>query len=219
MILASGGSNQKRWSVHNLFWHFIPVRDYRNAGFNLSTMSFTPLVNLESMTTKPKAGTGSMESWEEHVLLFYIPKRSSRTLQWTANKARTILFYLKRSFAALSPSIPPPVKNLYPAISWICNSGSQYHPIPQRRDTGKGAEGRSEVRERASRCSVWSSPQTASSILPHTRGDLIAMFKIIHGLLEFPMTSTFAHPTAKGYAATPTNSTNRGVVHVVCSAA
>ncbi len=30
------------------------------------------------------------------------------------------------------------------------------------------------------------------------RGDLIAMFKITHGLLEFPMASTFAHPTRKG---------------------
>ncbi len=29
-------------------------------------------------------------------------------------------------------------------------------------------------------------------------GDLIAMFKITHGLLEFPMASTFAHPTRKG---------------------
>ncbi len=30
------------------------------------------------------------------------------------------------------------------------------------------------------------------------RGDLMAMFKITHGLLEFPMASTFAHPTHKG---------------------
>ncbi len=30
------------------------------------------------------------------------------------------------------------------------------------------------------------------------RGDLIAMFKINHGLLEFPMASTFTHPTRKG---------------------
>ncbi len=99
-------------------------------------LGFTPLVNFESMTTKSKTGTGSMESWEEHVLLFYIRISSSRTLLWTANKARTMLFYLKRSFAALSPSIFPPVQNLYPAISWICHSSSQYHPIPQRRDTG-----------------------------------------------------------------------------------
>ncbi len=30
------------------------------------------------------------------------------------------------------------------------------------------------------------------------RGDLIAMFKITHGLLEFPMASTFVYPTRKG---------------------
>ncbi len=30
------------------------------------------------------------------------------------------------------------------------------------------------------------------------RGDLIAMLKIAHGLLEFPMASTFAHPIRKG---------------------
>ncbi len=29
------------------------------------------------------------------------------------------------------------------------------------------------------------------------RGDLITKFMITHGLLEFPMTSTFAHPTRK----------------------
>ncbi len=30
------------------------------------------------------------------------------------------------------------------------------------------------------------------------RGNLTAMFKITHGLLGFPMASTFAHPTRKG---------------------
>ncbi len=30
------------------------------------------------------------------------------------------------------------------------------------------------------------------------RGALIAMFKITRGLLDFPMASTFAHPTRKG---------------------
>ncbi len=208
--LASGGSNQKRWSVHNLFWQFIPVRAYSNAGCNLATMGFTPLVNLEGMTTKPKAGRGSMESWEKHVLLFYIRMRSSRTLVWTANKARTILFYLKRSFAALTPSIFPPVQNLYPAIFWICNSSSQYDDAEALEKVQKVAlKFVKELRH---------VPYETCSVLPHTRGDLKAMFKIIHGLLEFPMTSTFAHPTAKGYAATPTNSTNRDVVRVDCSA-
>ncbi len=39
--------------------------------------------------------------------------------------------------------------------------------MPRRRGTGKGAEAGPEVRERASPCPVWSSPQTASFILPH----------------------------------------------------
>ncbi len=30
------------------------------------------------------------------------------------------------------------------------------------------------------------------------RGDLISMFKITHGLLEFPMESSFTHPTRTG---------------------
>ncbi len=42
------------------------------------------------------------------------------------------------------------------------------HPMPRRKGTGKCAEACSEVRERASACPVRSSPQTASSIIPHT---------------------------------------------------
>ncbi len=40
--------------------------------------------------------------------------------------------------------------------------------MPRRRGTGIGAQARSEIRERASTCPVWSSPQTASSILHRT---------------------------------------------------
>ncbi len=40
--------------------------------------------------------------------------------------------------------------------------------MPQHRGTGKGAKACYEVRERASPCPIWSSPQTTSSILPHT---------------------------------------------------
>ncbi len=36
------------------------------------------------------------------------------------------------------------------------------------------------------------------------RGELIAMFKITHGLLEFPMKSTFVHSTRKGLQVPPT---------------
>ncbi len=40
--------------------------------------------------------------------------------------------------------------------------------IPRRRGSGKGAEARSEVRERASACPVSSRSQTASTIFSHT---------------------------------------------------
>ncbi len=42
-----------------------------------------------------------------------------------------------------------------------------------------------------------------SCFLTHRRisGDLIAMFKITHGLLEFPMASTMSIQPARGYAA------------------
>ncbi len=41
-------------------------------------------------------------------------------------------------------------------------------------------------------------PQFASRTHRRIRGDLIAMLKITHCLLKFPMASTFAHPTHKG---------------------
>ncbi len=48
------------WSVHNLLWQFVPVRDYSNAERILRTTGFTPLlVNPESLTAKPKARGGS----------------------------------------------------------------------------------------------------------------------------------------------------------------
>ncbi len=43
----------------------------------------------------------------------------------------------------------------------------------------------------------------------------VAMFKITRGLLEFPMASTVAHPTAKGYSVTPTSFTNSDAAHAV----
>ncbi len=42
------------WSIHNLLWQFVPVRDHSNAERMLTATGFTPLlVNLESMTSKP----------------------------------------------------------------------------------------------------------------------------------------------------------------------
>ncbi len=46
-----------RWSVRNLLWQLIPVRDYSSTERVLAATGFTPLlVNLESTTAKPKAG-------------------------------------------------------------------------------------------------------------------------------------------------------------------
>ncbi len=48
------------WSVHNLLWQLVPVRDHSNAEHILTATGFTPLlVNPESMTSKPNAGGGS----------------------------------------------------------------------------------------------------------------------------------------------------------------
>ncbi len=66
-----------RWSFHNPLWQFIPVRDYSNAERILAATGFTPLlVNLQSMTAKPKAGGGSKNSvtWKvEKVVHYFVP--------------------------------------------------------------------------------------------------------------------------------------------------
>ncbi len=50
------------WSVHNLLWQLVPVRDYSNAKRMLTATGFTLLlVNLGSMTSKPNAGGGSKD--------------------------------------------------------------------------------------------------------------------------------------------------------------
>ncbi len=40
-------------------------------------------------------------------------------------------------------------------------------------------------------------PKRQAYLNEEIRGDLIAIFKVTHGLLEVPMSSTFAHPTHK----------------------
>ncbi len=41
------------WSVHNLLWQLVPVRDYSNVERMLTAAGFKPLlVNLESMISK-----------------------------------------------------------------------------------------------------------------------------------------------------------------------
>ncbi len=83
-----------------------------------------------------------------------------------ANKAHRMPFYLKRSFAALTPSIfLSLLKEFYPAASWIYYSSIPSHPISRRRGIGKCADARSK---RASPYSVWSSFPTASITLSYT---------------------------------------------------
>ncbi len=65
-----------------------------------------------------------------------------------ANKARRVLFNLKRSFAVLAPST---FLHLYKIFS---GHNLNVQPIPRRRAIGKGAEVRSEVRERVSACPI-----------------------------------------------------------------
>ncbi len=89
-----------------------------------------------------------------------------------ANKARRVLFYLKRPFAAL-------IQNFYPATSWICYSSNPSQPIPRRRGIEEGTRSRSKIREKASACSVWSSSQTASSILSYTPAKLLFLVIIV----------------------------------------
>ncbi len=65
-----------------------------------------------------------------------------------ANKARRILFYLKRFFASL-----PPVY-IFPLYNFFIRPHAEYaiqttHPIPRRRDVGKSLEACPEARERA----------------------------------------------------------------------
>ncbi len=78
----------------------------------------------------------------------------------TVNKARRVLFYLKRSLAALTLCTM-----FYLATNGVRYSSTPSHPIPRRRGIGKGAETPSEVRERPLAYLVWSSSPMASFIL------------------------------------------------------
>ncbi len=59
------------WSVQNLLWQLVPVRAYSNAERMLATTGLTPLlVNLQSMTSKPNAGGGSV-AWKVEKAVHY----------------------------------------------------------------------------------------------------------------------------------------------------
>ncbi len=80
-----------------------------------------------------------------------------------ANKAHRVPFYLKRSFAALTPSFFPPVQNVYSPVIQATHlilflDAKALEKVQKL--TMKFVKG--------SACPVWSSHQTASSILPRT---------------------------------------------------
>ncbi len=119
-----------------------------------------------------------------------------------ANKARRMLFYLKRSFAALTPSIFLPLYKTF-IRPYLKFSIQATHPIICRDAKAlekvqklalKFLKGLRHVPYEAALKQLRLFSRTHRRI----RGDLIAMFKITHGLLEFPMASIFAHPTRKG---------------------
>ncbi len=63
------------WSIHNLLWQLVPVRDHSNAERMLTATGFTPLlVNLESMASKSNADWGSKDcvAWKVEMTVHYL---------------------------------------------------------------------------------------------------------------------------------------------------
>ncbi len=73
--VATSVSPQVKHSQCPLRWQFVQLRDYSNAGHMLVATDFTVLlVNLESITSKPKAGGGSKcgVAWEVEKAVHYV---------------------------------------------------------------------------------------------------------------------------------------------------
>ncbi len=112
-----------------------------------------------------------------------------------------MLFYLIRSFAARVPSIFPPLYKMciLPHLEYAIQAT---HPILSRE-----AEALEKVQKLALRfvkelrhvpCEAGLKELRLFSLTHRRiRGGLISMFKSTHGLLEFPLESTFAQPTRK----------------------
>ncbi len=113
-----------------------------------------------------------------------------------------MLFYLKRFFAALTPSIFLPLYKtcIRPHLEYAIQAT---HPILCR-----DAEALEKVQkhvlnfEKGLRHVPYEAAlkqlRLFSLTQRRTRLDLIAIFKITHGLLEFPMASAFVYPTRQG---------------------
>ncbi len=110
-----------------------------------------------------------------------------------------MLFYLKRSFAALTPNIFLPLYKtcVRPHLEYAIQAT---HPI-----LCCGAEAQEKVQKlslkfmKGLRHGPYEAALNQLRLFPFTRrrirGDLIAMFKITQGLLELHMVSAFTHPT------------------------
>ncbi len=120
------------------------------------------------------------------------------------SSARRMLFYLKRCFAALTPTFFSPCTKGFAVHALNCYPSNASHPLPEHRGVEKGPVAHSEVREGGSSCSIWSSSPTASINL----SCLIDGFKAILYLCSRPAMApwnSYWSPsllirTAQGYA-------------------
>ncbi len=112
-------------------------------------------------------------------------------------------FYLKRSFAALTPSIFSPLYKAFirPHLEYAIQASS---PILSRdcqvlesvqKLAVKFVKGFRHVPYETALQRL----QLFSLIRRRIRGDLICMYKIMHGLLDFPCDVVFAAPPALGF--------------------
>ncbi len=113
-----------------------------------------------------------------------------------------MLFYLKRSFAALTPSIFLPLYETFirPHLEYaiqvthsiLCRDAEALEKVQKL--ALKLVKGLRHVPYEAAL------KQLRLFSLTHRRirGELKAMIRIMHGLLEFPMASTFVYPTRQG---------------------
>ncbi len=77
-----------RWSVHNLLWRFIQVRDYSNAERMLAATGFAPmLVNFQRMTAKPKTGGSSKHcvAWKVKKAVHYFVPTDKTTTEFSTD--------------------------------------------------------------------------------------------------------------------------------------
>ncbi len=120
-------------------------------------------------------------------------------------------FYLKRSFAALTPAFFSRCTKLYLATSWLCNLSIPLHPIQRRRGIGKDAETRSEVCEGASACPIWSYSPSFPSADPW-RSDI--QVKDHPWSFSISIEPFFTYPTLSGLCGHAY--TVRLLTHVLC---